>query len=98
MKTFVTAGSVILGMAALVIAAEQAVSSDKGQMGSEHKALNAYELTWVDSPPVLPPGEKMSGLNGNPAATGPFTVRLQAPAGYPIKPHTHPTVERVTVL
>jgi quercetin dioxygenase-like cupin family protein len=28
----------------------------------------------------------------------PFTVRLRFPANYAIPPHTHPAVERVTVL
>src|SRR5213079_2663086 len=29
---------------------------------------------------------------------GPFTVRMQAPAGYKIPPHTHPTAENITVI
>lgn len=29
---------------------------------------------------------------------GPFTVRMQAPAGYKIPPHTHPTAENLTVI
>jgi quercetin dioxygenase-like cupin family protein len=40
----------------------------------------------------------MAVLEGDPGKKGPFTVRLQAPAGYKIPPHTHPTAERVTVI
>jgi hypothetical protein len=40
----------------------------------------------------------MAVLNGNPGAVGPFTVRMQAPAGYAIKPHWHPTAERLTII
>ena len=100
MKKFVTAGSVILGMAALVIAAEQAGTAGKTKAAAapEHKALNASELTWVDAPPSLPPGAKMAVLNGDPGKAGEFTVRLQSPAGYAIPPHSHPTTERVTVV
>jgi uncharacterized RmlC-like cupin family protein len=36
--------------------------------------------------------------NGGPTQTGPFTVRLKAPAGYKVMPHTHPTDERLTVI
>jgi quercetin dioxygenase-like cupin family protein len=40
----------------------------------------------------------MAVLNGDPGQTGPFTVRLKAPAGYKVMPHTHPTAERLTVI
>lgn len=46
----------------------------------------------------MPAGGKMAVLNGDPTKAGPFTVRLQAPAGYKILPHTHPTAERLTVI
>jgi quercetin dioxygenase-like cupin family protein len=38
----------------------------------------------------------MAVLDGDPGKLGSFTVRLKAPAGYKIAPHTHPTTERVT--
>jgi uncharacterized RmlC-like cupin family protein len=40
----------------------------------------------------------MSVLSGDPGKTGPFTIRLKAPAGYKIPAHSHPTAERVTVI
>jgi quercetin dioxygenase-like cupin family protein len=64
----------------------------------EHQILTPSDLKWVDSPPGLPPGAKMAVLDGDPTKKGSFTVRLQAPAGYKIAPHTHPTSERITVI
>ena len=37
-------------------------------------------------------------LDGDPGKPGPFTIRLQAPAGYKIPAHTHPTAEQITVI
>jgi len=46
----------------------------------------------------MPKGVEMVVLEGDPKAEGMFTVRLKAPAGFSLPPHTHPTDERVTVL
>ena len=55
-------------------------------------------ITWGPAPAVLPPGAQIAVLEGDPTATGTFTIRLKLPNGYKIPPHTHPTVENVTVL
>ena len=47
---------------------------------------------------MLPPGCKYVVLEGDPAKEGYFAMRLKLPAGYKIPPHTHPNVERVTIL
>jgi len=100
MKKNILLLSVVLGIAALVVAAEEAKTNDKSQQASstEHRVLNPSDLTWGDMPPGLPVGAKMAVLNGNPGAAGPFTARMNAPAGYTIAPHTHPTTERITVI
>lgn len=56
------------------------------------------ELTWVDGPPSLPTGSRITVLEGSPAKAGPFTVRFELPANYKVAPHWHPEVEHVTVL
>ena len=56
------------------------------------------EIVWKDGPASLPPGTKMAVLEGDPAKEGPFTMRLKAPDGYQIPPHTHPKTERLTVV
>jgi Domain of unknown function (DUF4437) len=55
-------------------------------------------IEWKDGPPSLPAGAKMAVLEGDPTKEGPFVMRLQAPDGYHILPHTHPKTERVTVI
>src|SRR5258708_1229398 len=55
-------------------------------------------IAFKDAPPTLPPGSKISVLEGNPGAEGMFTMRVRIPAGSVIAPHWHPRQERVTVL
>jgi quercetin dioxygenase-like cupin family protein len=62
-----------------------------------HKMIKPADLKWSDVP-SLPAGAKIAVLEGPMNQAVPFTVRLQFPANYRIPPHTHPAVERVTVL
>ena len=55
-------------------------------------------VQWGSAPAVFPPGAEMAVLQGDPTKTEEFTVRLRMPNGYRIPPHTHPTIENVTVL
>jgi quercetin dioxygenase-like cupin family protein len=59
---------------------------------------NQQGITWGPAPAFLPPGAQIAVLEGDPTAAGTFTIRLKLPNGYKIPPHTHPTVENVTVL
>ena len=59
---------------------------------------NQQGITWGPAPAFLPPGAQIAVLEGDPTAVGTFTIRLKLPNGYKIPPHTHPTVENVTVL
>jgi len=95
MKRSVILFSAIVAAAALVFAAEQSTSTSPT---TEHHVLKPADLKWGDMPPGLPSGGKMALLNGDPGQPGPFTVRLKAPAGYKVMPHTHPTAERLTVI
>ena len=62
-----------------------------------HKAVKAADLKW-SAVPSLPKGAQISVIEGPMNQAVPFTVRLKFPGNYPIPPHTHPAVERVTVL
>ncbi len=64
----------------------------------QHVIVTPADLKWMDAPPGLPPGAKMAVLSGDPGKKGLFTVRLQAPAGYKVPPHMHPTAEHITVI
>ena len=56
------------------------------------------ELKWNDGPPSLPKGAQFAVLEGNPGKEGPFVFRVKVPDGYQIPAHTHPKMERVTVI
>jgi quercetin dioxygenase-like cupin family protein len=55
------------------------------------------ELKWSDVP-SLPPGAKIAVIEGPMNQPVPFTVRLKFPKDYVIPAHSHPAIERVTVL
>jgi hypothetical protein len=71
-------------------------------VGEEHDdglVLNPpSKLVWKDGPASLPKGAKIAVLEGDPSQEGPFVFRIKAPDGYRIPPHTHPKMERVTVI
>ena len=77
---------------------ESSQPSSKASATAEHKMFAPSDLKWMEGPAALPPGAKLAVLEGDPAKPGPFTIRLQAPDGYKIPAHTHPTDERVTVI
>ena len=56
------------------------------------------DIQWGPAPPIFPKGAEFAVLQGDPSKPDEFTVRLRFPNGYKIPPHTHPTVENVTVL
>jgi quercetin dioxygenase-like cupin family protein len=63
-----------------------------------HQMVQATTLKWGEMPPSFPAGAKFAVVSGDPSQPGPFVVRIEAPAGYRIGPHFHPTTENVTVL
>lgn len=49
--------------------------------------------------PGFPTGLKIATIYGDPnAASGPYVIRLQFPAGYKFPAHWHPNAENLTVL
>lgn len=59
---------------------------------------NPKSIQWGEAPPTLPKGAKAAILSGDPEQAGLTTIRLSAPAGYKIGPHTHPRTEYLTVI
>jgi hypothetical protein len=55
-------------------------------------------LAWGPAPPALPSGAKVAVVSGDPAKAGPFTIRIDMPPDYAIRPHHHPTIEEVRLL
>jgi quercetin dioxygenase-like cupin family protein len=58
----------------------------------------ASRLAWKAAPAPFPAGLETVVLEGDPRSGEIFTLRLRAPAGARLAPHTHPLPERVTVL
>lgn len=86
-------------IAALALGAGTAAAQEPRSEDVSHViVLPPGEILWSDAPAVLPPGAKAAVLEGDPAAAGPFTLRLSMPDGYRIPPHYHPAVEHVTVM
>ncbi len=73
------------------------VSVAQAQGHGTHAMKLASELEWADVP-SLPPGAKIAVIEGPMNQAVPFTVRLKFPANYQIPAHSHPAIERVTVL
>lgn len=83
---------------ALLLHAQEKAAERAGEHQSDHIMLVPTNLTWIDGPASLPKGAKSAVIEGDPAKTGPFTMRLILPANYKVPPHWHPGIEHVTVL
>ncbi|MGA7837844.1 MAG: cupin domain-containing protein [Ignavibacteriaceae bacterium] len=56
--------------------------------------LNEKDLVWRSGMP----GTLISILEGDPKSDSLYTLRLKIPANYIVKPHSHTSNERVTIL
>lgn len=66
--------------------------------GTLQHAVLASDIAWQPCPPNLPAACQIAVLEGNPQASGLFTVRFRVASGFVVPSHTHPQEERVTVL
>jgi quercetin dioxygenase-like cupin family protein len=55
-------------------------------------------LAWGPAPPSLPSGAKVAVVSGDPGKAGPFTMRIDMPPDYAVRPHHHPAIENVRVI
>ena len=69
---------------------------DKGP--DHHILYTPDEIPWEDGPASLEEGSQFYVLEGDPGKPEVFNMRLKLPDGFHIAPHTHPGVERVTVI
>lgn len=63
-----------------------------------HRAFLPGDIKWTPAPSSLPGGAEMAVLYGDPNQEGDFVVRIKAPKGYRVPPHTHPKAELVTII
>lgn len=101
MYRFTSIGTVVFF---LVLMASAPNAQEKAPMGiidkgpDHHLIYQPGEIKWKDGPASLERGAQFAILEGNPGKPGVFTMRLKMPDGFRISPHTHPNVERVTVV
>lgn len=91
----------LLGPLLTIVVLEWAGATSLGHEKDDEMKASIYSadgLKWQDGPTSLPPGAKISVLEGDPSKEGPFVFRVKVPDGYRVPPHTHPKVERVTVV
>lgn len=94
--------SIIYIAAVLAIACSKASGNtdvpDTSPTAPSASKAGKQDIQWGPAPAVLPPGAQIAVLEGDPGGTGTFTLRLKLPNGYKVAPHTHPTVENLTIL
>ena len=83
----------VIGGAAIVFA-----SVTFAETIGTHKVFLPQDIKWGPTPPSLPEGAEAAVLYGDPAQEGMFALRIKAPKGYAIPPHTHPKPEVITVI
>ena len=88
----------VLAIAACSKASGNADVPDTSPTAPSAAKADKQDIQWGPAPSVLPPGAQIAVLEGDPGGTGTFTLRLKFPNGYKIAPHTHPTVENLTIL
>lgn len=57
------------------------------------------ELKWMGmAPPGLPAGADFAVVSGDPGKAGKFTIRIKMPSNYAVRPHWHPSDEKVMLV
>lgn len=88
----------VLAIAACSKASGNADVPDTSPTAPSASKADKQDIQWGPAPSVLPPGAQIAVLEGDPGGTGTFTLRLKLPNGYRIAPHSHPTIENLTIL
>lgn len=82
-------------MAGAVVACGSAALAE---MVGAQKIFQPQDIKWGPGPAALPAGAESAVLYGDPAKEGMFAMRIKAPKGYRIPPHSHHQPELVTVI
>lgn len=84
---------------ALSLAFSAGIAAAQGTPDKNHAVVvQADEVKWSPAPASVPKGAQVAVLEGDPTQEGPFTIRLSLPNGYRVAPHTHPAIERLTIM
>jgi hypothetical protein len=103
-----TAGALLIAF--LLVGCQQSDSDSKSAQSprarqevpeKDHFTMLPDQIRWVTPPPAaayLPEGVEIAFVEGLPPIPGPFTFRLKFPPGSRLMPHTHPAIEKLTVI
>jgi hypothetical protein len=97
MKPARTLRNVVASTFAISTLLTPAAWADEDHKSADHLMVTPTDLKWADVP-SLPPGAKVTLIEGKLDEPVPFTLRLQFPADYQVPAHWHPAIEHVTVL
>ncbi|WP_027713930.1 cupin domain-containing protein [Desulfuromonas sp. TF] len=91
---------ILVALSALAVtlaggALAQTHEGEKGMPG--HVMVTPEQVQWSDAPSIGP-GVKIAVLEGTMKDDSPFTALIKFPADFKVPVHTHPVMERVTVL
>ncbi len=64
----------------------------------EHVSVTSDQLKWIPISSAYPKGGEIAVLAGDPTKEGQYVIRMKAPGGYKVAPHSHPFDEHVTVI
>ena len=91
-----TAFALLFSAAALTSSAS---AQGAGMAKDSMMAVSGKTVAWAPiEVPGFPTGLKIAAISGDPAAAGPYTIRLSFPDGYKFPSHWHPNDENLTVL
>ncbi len=83
-----------IGLAALPA---PSIAADEVKKDCKPIMVQASEMKWIDTP-ALAKGLQVCILYGDMKNAEPLGFRIKIPAGGIMAPHTHPVIERVTVI
>jgi hypothetical protein len=95
LKSEVRSSLLLAALASTIVIASVAVAQN-GTPGVV--ALTPDEMKWQSQGVLAAPGLEQANLVGDPARSGPYTIRLRFPKGYRIPPHMHPDAREVTII
>jgi hypothetical protein len=84
----------VFALAALIT---PATFAGEGPPAAGHISVLPSDLKWAPAPSVGP-GAQIAVIEGDLKAAAPYTFRLKLPPNFKVGVHTHPVVERVTVM
>ncbi|MEO6697729.1 MAG: cupin domain-containing protein [Gammaproteobacteria bacterium] len=88
----------LLSLSTALYAQEKHTEPSQAILAKQAIQFTPTDFKWSDAPRSMPAGTRVQILEGNPAHSGLFTMRVKLPAQTTLMPHWHPQDERIMVL